>query len=312
MHIPVLKEEVLDALRLKPGYRVVDATLGLGGHAIEMLGHIGKTGYLHAFDQDERNLDEAKKRLKEYENQITYHHFNFVSLKTCLTDDGVTSVNAMLFDLGLSSPHVDDAARGFAFKIDGPLDMRYDQRQKLTAADIVNKWSESDLVGIFSRYGEERASKKVAREIVRTRKKEPFETTLQLADFIRDQKRHIREKKDPATGVFQALRIATNDELGVLEKVLPDAIEMLVPGGRIAVISYHSMEDRIVKNVFRNYSKDLEDPNEPFLNKVIREKQIKLITKKPITPSAEEIFRNKRARSAKLRVCEKLQGKITD
>ncbi len=306
MHIPVLKEEVLEALQLKPGYKVVDATLGLGGHALEMLKQIGEEGHLYAFDQDERNLEEAKKNLQEHIGKITYHHFNFVSLKTCLTDDGVTSIDAMLFDLGLSSPHVDDSRRGFAFKADGPLDMRYDQRQKLTADDIVNKWPESDLVEIFSKYGEERASKKVAREIVQVRKKQPFETTAQLADFIRDQKKHIREKKDSATNVFQALRIATNDELGVLERVLPDAIELLAPGGRIAVISYHSIEDRIVKNIFRDYSKDLEDPNEPLLNKVIREKQIKLITKKPITPSEEEISQNPRARSAKLRVCEKL------
>ncbi|PIX80562.1 16S rRNA (cytosine(1402)-N(4))-methyltransferase [Candidatus Peregrinibacteria bacterium CG_4_10_14_3_um_filter_44_21] len=306
MHIPVLKEEVLDSLKLKPGYKVVDATLGLGGHALEMLELIGEKGHLYAFDQDERNLLEAKKNLADYEDRITYYHFNFVSLKTCLTDDGVTSVDAALFDLGLSSPHVDDPSRGFAFKADGPLDMRYDVRQKLKASDIVNKWSESDLVEIFSKYGEERASKKVAREIVNARKNRPFETTEQLADFIREQKKHIREKKDAATNVFQALRIAVNDELDVLAKVLPDAISVLKPGGRIAVISYHSIEDRIVKNVFRDLSKDLEDPDEHFVNKVLRAKQIDLLTKKPIIPSESEISENPRARSAKLRVAQKV------
>jgi len=184
--------------------------------------------------------------------------------------------------------------------------MRYDVRQKLKASDIVNKWSESDLVEIFSKYGEERASKKVAREIVNARKNRPFETTEQLADFIREQKKHIREKKDAATNVFQALRIAVNDELDVLAKVLPDAISVLKPGGRIAVISYHSIEDRIVKNVFRDLSKDLEDPDEHFVNKVLRAKQIDLLTKKPIIPSESEISENPRARSAKLRVAQKV------
>lgn len=306
MHIPVLKEEVLDLLSLKPGYKVVDATLGLGGHASEMLKLIGEKGHLYAFDQDERNLETAKRNLADYEDRVTYYHFNFVSLKTCLTIDGVSSVDAILFDLGLSSPHVDDAGRGFAFKTDGPLDMRYDVRQKLRAADIVNKWSEADLVSIFSRYGEERASKKVAREIVNARRDIPFETTEQLADFVREQKKHIREKKDAATNVFQALRIAVNDELGVLEKVLPDAISMLKPGGRIAVISYHSIEDRIVKNVFRDLSKDLEDPDEHFINKVLRVKQVDLLTRKPIMPSESETSSNPRARSAKLRVAQKV------
>jgi len=306
MHIPVLKKEVLESLQLKKGDKVVDATLGLGGHAAEMLEQIGDEGHLYAFEQDERNLEAAKQNLGEYALQITFFHTNFVSLKTCL-EESTDAVDAILFDLGLSSPHVDDADRGFSFQSDGPLDMRFDQRQSLTAADIVNKWNESELVEIFSRYGEERASKKVARMIVAERKKNPFHTTVQLADFIRNQKKHIREKKDAATNVFQALRIAVNDELRVLEEVLPQAIGVLAPGGRLSVISYHSLEDRIVKNVFRDYSKDFEDPDEPLINKVIREKQVKLITKKPITPSQEEIDENPRARSAKMRVSEKLE-----
>ncbi len=308
MHISVLKKESLEYLDLKEGQKVVDATLGLGGHALEIVKSIGDSGHLYAFDQDERNLVEAKKKLQDFDSRITYFHSNFVSLKTCLAEEGVTQVDSILFDLGLSSPHVDDAERGFAFKTEGPLDMRYDQRQKLTAADIVNTWSESELVEIFSKYGEERASKKVARRIVEERQKNPFETTLQLADFIRDLKKIFKEKKDSATNVFQALRIAVNDELNVLREVLPDAIEVLAPGGRIVVISYHSLEDRIVKNIFRDYSKDLEDPDEPFIHKVIRPKQVELITRKPVIPTDEEISENPRARSAKLRVIGKLNS----
>jgi len=306
MHVPVLKEEVLELLNLKNGYKVVDATLGLGGHSEEMLKAMGETGHLYAFEQDERNLKSAQERLGAYQNQITYFHTNFVSLKTCLMDCGVSSVDAILFDLGLSSPHVDDSERGFSFKKSGPLDMRYDQRQNLTAYRIVNEWSENDLVEIFSKYGEERASKKVAREIVSRRKQKPFEDTLELATFIATVKRGIHEKKDPATNVFQAIRIAVNDEINVLTDALNQAFMFLSPSGRMAVISYHSLEDRITKNIFRDYAKDIEDPNEPFINKILRPKMGVLVTKKPIIPSDKEILENPRSRSAKLRVIQKL------
>ncbi|HAU40152.1 MAG: hypothetical protein UV80_C0003G0015 [Candidatus Peregrinibacteria bacterium GW2011_GWF2_43_17] len=306
MHVPVLKEEVLELLGLKKGYKVIDATLGLGGHSEEILKAIGETGHLYAFEQDERNLKVAQERLGPYQNQITYFHTNFVSLKTCLMDHGVSSVDAVLFDLGLSSPHVDNPERGFSFKKSGPLDMRYDQRQRLAASEIVNSWSENDLVEIFSKYGEERASKKVAREIISRRKEKPFDDTLELATFIGLVKRGIPEKKDPATNVFQAIRIAVNDEIAVLTDALNQAFEVLVSGGRMAVISYHSLEDRITKNIFRDYSKDIEDPNEPFINKILRLKMGMLITKKPVSPSDKEILENPRSRSAKLRVIEKL------
>lgn len=303
MHIPVLKDEVLKLLDLEEGNEVIDGTLGLGGHAEEILKTVGDKGYLYAFEQDERNLDQAKERLRDYQSQATYFHTNFVSLKTCLKDK---SVDAVLFDLGLSSPHVDDSSRGFSFREDGPLDMRFDQRQALTASNIVNKWSEEELVEIFSKYGEERASKKVASGIVARRKQKPFESTSDLADFIRELKQKFPGKKDHATQVFQALRMAVNDEVNVLKEVLPQAIEVLKPGGRLVVISYHSIEDRIVKNIFRNYAKDLEDPDEPLINKVIREKQVEIITKKPITPTEEEISQNPRARSAKMRAIRKI------
>ncbi|MBU1018398.1 MAG: 16S rRNA (cytosine(1402)-N(4))-methyltransferase RsmH [Patescibacteria group bacterium] len=315
MHIPVLRKEIIELLQLKKGDKVIDATLGLGGHSEEILKVIGKSGHLYAFEQDGRNLERAKERLREFESQVTYFHTNFVSLKTCLAAAGSSEravqppsirVDAILFDLGLSSPHVDDSSRGFSFREDGPLDMRFDSREDLTAADIVNRWPEPDLVEIFSKYGEERASKKVAAGIVARRKEKHFETTLDLAGFIRELKQKFPSKKDHATQVFQALRMAVNDEVSVLEEVLPQAIEVLKPGGRLAVISYHSIEDRIVKNIFRDYSKDLDDPNEPLINKVIREKQVEIITKKPIVPTEEEISENPRARSAKLRIIGKI------
>jgi len=305
VHIPVLKEEVLDAMNLKAGDKVVDATLGLGGHAKEILKAIGKSGHLYAFEQDERNLKVAKENLKDFTDQVTYFHYNFASLKTCLSDANQPCVNAVFFDLGLSSPHVDDPARGFSFRSVGPLDMRFDQRRKLTASEIVNKWSEDKLVQIFSKYGEERMSKTVAREIVSRRKDKPFETTVDLADFIKYIKRNLHEKKDPATQIFQALRIAVNNEMVVLADALVQAIDAVCAGGRVVAISYHSLEDRIVKNVFRDLSRDLEDPNEPFIHKVIREKQVSVLTKKPIEPSAKEVNENPRARSAKMRVVEK-------
>jgi 16S rRNA (cytosine1402-N4)-methyltransferase len=305
VHIPVLKEEVIEFLNLKEGDRVVDATLGLGGHAKEILKRIGKSGHLYAFEQDERNLVVAKENLKEFREQVTYFHYNFASLKTCLSDANASSINAVFFDLGLSSPHVDDASRGFSFKSEGPLDMRFDQRQSLTAREIVNKWSEEKLVEIFSKYGEERMSKTVARDIVSRRKSKPFETTTELAHFIGLIKKRLHEKHDPATQVFQALRIAVNRELHVLVDALTQAVDVVGAGGRIVVISYHSMEDRIVKNVFRDLSKDLEDPNEPFIHKVIRGKQLEILTKKPISPSAKEVSENMRARSAKMRVAER-------
>lgn len=301
-----MKEEVTTFLNLKEGDKVVDATLGLGGHAKEILKRIGKGGHLYAFEQDERNLNIAKENLKEFESQVTYFHYNFASLKTCLGDANVACVNAVFFDLGLSSPHVDEPARGFSFKSEGPLDMRFDQRQSLTAKEIVNKWSEDRLVEIFSKYGEERKSKTVAREIVSRRKTKPFETTTELAHFIGLVKRGLHEKHDPATQVFQALRITVNRELHVLVDALIQAVEVVCPGGRIVVLSYHSIEDRIVKNMLRDLSKDIEDPNEPFIHKVIREKQLEILTKKPILPSAKEVSENMRARSAKMRVGVKI------
>ena len=254
-HVSVLQNEVINSLDLKGGEVVVDATLGLGGHSKEILKKIGPEGRLVAFDQDERNLVEAKRRLQEFEQQITYVHDNFRYLKTRVTQSGFDQIDAALFDLGLSSPHVDDADRGFSFNKVGPLDMRYDSRSKLTAYDVVNSYKEEDLARIIFEYGEERLSRKIARRIVDQRKEKPFETTVELADFLEriiPKKRSSKASKShPATQTFQAIRIEVNDELSVITEALDGAMELMAVGGNIAVISYHSLEDRLVKRYFK-------------------------------------------------------------
>jgi len=302
-HTPVLLQEAVDSLANKQGSVIVDCTLGLGGHTRKILEKIGSKGKVIAFDQDERNMKLAKENLADLSSQIVFVHQNFQHLKDALLSLSSAKVDGFLFDLGLSSPHVDDPTRGFSFQKDGPLDMRFDPRNPTTAADVVNKYSEKNLARIFWEFGEDRQSRKLARLIVEERRKNPFETTTDLADFI---KKHIKSPKGhPATKAFQALRIEVNHELDVLVDALNQAIDLLDSGGRIVVISYHSLEDRIVKNIFRDFSKDLYDPDDPR-SIVIQEKQLQLITKKPIVPSDEEIKENPRARSAKMRVVEKL------
>lgn len=304
-HVSVLKEEVISYLQLAQGNRVVDATLGYAGHSLEILKRIGKEGELLVFEQDERNLKVARERLKEYESQIVYFHDNFRYLKERVTG----SVDAILFDLGLSSPHVDDAERGFSFMKEGPLDMRFDQRTKLTAADIVNTYSEEDMSRIFFVYGEERLARKIAGSICRRRLQKPFETTVDLAEHIErvvPKKRNAKASAaHPATRVFQALRIEVNDELEVLKDVLLQAAEILAVGGRIVIIAYHSLEDRIVKQFF----KSLLQPPASVESSVYRnydEPIFESLSKKPVIPSADELAANPRSRSAKLRAYKKL------
>lgn len=309
-HLSVLKNETLEYLDLQSGEVAVDATLGLGGHAKEIVKKIGTTGTLIAFDQDERNLQEAKRRLDDYEDQVVYVNDNFRHLKTRLTGAGIEHIDAILFDLGLSSPHVDDAERGFSFNKNGPLDMRFDPRSKLTAYDVVNSYSEDDLAKIIFEYGEDRLGRKIARRIVEKRKEKPFETTTELADFIErvvPKKRSSKvSKSHPATQTFQAIRIEVNDELNVIREALDQAMEMLKVGGRVVVISYHSLEDRIVKHFF----KELERPpatGEEALYSNHGDPIVKNLTKKPVGPSQEEISQNPRSRSAKLRAYKKLK-----
>jgi len=303
-HVSVMLKEALDGLSLKGKKNIVDCTLGLGGHAREILMNLPKTGKLIGFDLDNNHLEAAKKNLKEFKDQVLLVHDNFSNLAESLKNLKIKTVDAVLMDLGLASPHVDQGERGFSFLHEGPLDMRFNQDQQLTAEEVINKYSEKELMRIFFEYGEERWSRKIAREICQARRRKPFKTTGQLADFIEKlvgRQGHIH----PATRVFQALRIEVNKELDALHKGLDQAIEVLKPGGRIVVISYHSLEDRIVKNMFRDNSRDyINLPDQPTTTVLIP--KLKIITKKPLEPSEEEVKQNPRSRSAKLRIAEKL------
>ena len=304
-HIPVLLNESLDLLNLRKGITVVDCTLGLGGHSEEILRRIGPKGKLLAFDQDLENLKRSKKRLKKYLKQITFVHSNFENLKSQISNHKFGQPDAILMDLGLSSPHVDDPERGFSFHKDGPLDMRFDKSQKLTAEWIVNSYPEEKLANVIFEYGEERRSRYIAKKIAHRRKEQRFTSTLDLANFLVSLL-GWKEKNHPATRVFQALRIAVNRELETLETALHQAIESLAPKGRIAVISYHSLEDRIVKNVFRYYTQECICPKFLPICQCNFKKKLYLLTKKPIIPSDSEIQSNPRARSAKLRGAERI------
>jgi len=278
MHIPVLAKEVLEGLALKPGETVVDGTLGGGGHAALMLRATAPNGKLIGFDRDERNLKIACEGMKGTSDRVTYVHDSFANMRA-----HVERADAVLLDLGFSSMHVDDPERGFSFMKDGPLDMRYDISVGETAADIVNSASREDIAEMLRVYGEEPLARQIAKAITDRRKDEKFKTTLDLAETIAAIIPR-RGKTHPATKTFQALRIAVNDELGELKKGLESAEAILAPGGRIAVITFHSLEDRMVKNFFKNSSR------------------LTGTTKKPIIPSAEEASENPRSRSAKLRI----------
>ena len=304
-HTPVLVGETLDLLNLRAGNSVVDCTLGLGGHAKEILKKIGKKGKLMAFDEDEENLKRAKENLKEFKNQVIFVHDNFENLKSEITKHKFGSPDAILFDLGLSSPHVDIPERGFSFQYDGPLDMRYDQSQNLTAEKVVNTYNEKDLADIIYKYGEEHRARVIARKIVHVRKKKPITSTLQLVRVIASTMKR-KQKIHPATRTFQALRIYVNRELEVLENALHQAVEVIAKKGRIAVISYHSLEDRIVKNIFRYYTRECICPKELPICQCDFQKKLYLLTKRPIIPLGIEVQKNPRARSAKLRVAERL------
>ena len=302
-HIPVLLSESIDHLNLKAGKKVIDLTLGLGGHSLEILKRIGPGGHLIAFEQDEDNLKVAKSKLETLNSKIgakiSFIHDNFETLSEHVKEP----VDAVLMDLGLSSPHVDNPERGFSFKNDGPLDMRFDKRQSLTAEKVVNSYKENDLADIIFQYGEERRSRVIARKIVEERKKEPIKSTARLAEIIRKTIKG-KSRLHPATCVFQALRIYVNRELEVLEKALEQAINLLKPKGRIVVISYHSLEDRIVKRKFKYYAQDCICPKELPVCQCNFQKKLYILTKRPIISIDIEVAKNPRARSAKMRVAE--------
>ncbi len=300
----MLIDEVVVNLNLPKKKTVVDCTLGLGGHAEAILKVMPAAGRLVAFELDSGNLKIAKKNLKGYGEQVVFLNTSYGHMAEEIKNLKLKGVDAVLMDLGIASTQVDQPEKGFSFRREGPLDMRFDRKQKLTAADVVNSYSEKDLIRIFKEYGEEKKSKKIAHEITVVRKRKPFVTTLQLADFIEKlvkRSGHIH----PATRVFQALRIEVNKELETLESALEQAVSLLRPQGRIAVISYHSLEDRIVKRFFRLMERDyVNEPGKLTSTKLTP--SLKIITKKPITPSPAEILRNPRSRSAKLRVAEKI------
>ncbi len=302
-HYSVLKNELLASLNIREDGIYVDATLGYAGDASEILKRI-KRGYLFAFDQDPEAVSYSKEILQTIGDNFKIFSTNFVNMKECLEKENVTEVDGIIFDLGFSSPQIDDETRGFSFMHDGPLDMRMSNSGK-SAKDIIDTYSEQDLTNIFFNYGEEKMSRVIAKQILNS--KEKINSTLELVEVIKKATgANYFYKHHPERKIFQALRIEVNDELKVLEKVLPEAIKLLKKGGRLSVITFHSLEDRIVKNIFKKYSevdeivkglKDIPEEYKPL---------IKLVNKKPIVPSTEELQENTRSASAKLRVIERI------
>ncbi|MCT3308193.1 16S rRNA (cytosine(1402)-N(4))-methyltransferase RsmH [Lactiplantibacillus pentosus] len=310
-HTTVLLHEAIAALNVRPDGIYVDCTLGGGGHSREILQQLGPDGHLYSFDQDQTAIDYNQSNLAEYleRGQVTFIKNNFANLKSALAEQGVDHVDGIVYDLGVSSPQFDDASRGFSYRYDAPLDMRMDQSQALTAKTVVNTWPYADLVRIFYRYGEEKFSKQVARMIERERAVQLIETTGQLVEIIKNAipARARRTGGHPAKRVFQAIRIAVNNELGVLETSLEQAVDLINVHGRVSVITFQSLEDRLVKTIFKEHSALPELP--PGLPVIPAEMQpdYQLVSRKPILPSADEIAANRRAHSAKLRAIERIK-----
>ena len=306
-HTAVLLHESIDGLAVKPGGIYVDGTLGRAGHAREILKKL-TNGRLIAIDRDYDAINEAKSILSDHKDRVTYVHGNFRDISGILEKLGVKTVDGMLFDFGVSSPQLDDKARGFSYMQDAYLDMRMDKGGTLTASDIVNNWPEEKLRKIFYEYGEERYSGSIAREIVRRRVLAPIETTFGLNDIIISAipAAARREPQHPSKRCFQALRIAVNDELGSIEDMLAAAPPLLKPKGRLCVISFHSLEDRLVKKSFAAQARGCVCPKDIPVCVCKEVPKLKLITKKPVIAGADEIKRNTRARSAKLRIAERL------
>ncbi|MFD0049211.1 16S rRNA (cytosine(1402)-N(4))-methyltransferase RsmH [Actinomycetes bacterium NPDC127524] len=307
-HKTVLLKETVDGLDIKPDGVYVDCTLGGAGHSEYLLSQLSAKGRLYAFDQDITAIKHAAEKLAGYGERVTLIQSNFEHISEELNTRGIHKVDGILYDLGVSSPQLDTPERGFSYHHDAPLDMRMDQNSDISAYQVVNEWSFQDLTRIFFQYGEEKFSKQIARKIEAAREKKPIETTFELVELIKDGIPAPARRKGghPAKRIFQAIRIAVNDELGVFENSLKQSIELLNPGGRISVITFHSLEDRICKTVFKSAS-DL--PELPHGLPVIPEEfkpPLKLITRKPLLPSEEELEGNNRSRSAKLRIAEKL------
>ena len=306
-HVSVLLEECIQGLAIKPDGIYVDGTLGGAGHSSRIAAKL-TTGRLIGIDRDNVALEAAAERLRPFEDRVALVHANFCDMDQALQELGIDKVDGILLDLGVSSPQLDDGQRGFSYMTDAPLDMRMNGEDVRDARQIVNTWSYEELKRILYDYGEERFAPRIAAAICRRREQAPIETTLELVDVIKSAMpaSALREKQHPAKRSFQAIRIAVNDELGAVETVMKKAVPLLNPGGRLAVITFHSLEDRIVKNAMAEAAKGCTCPPSFPVCVCGKKPQVRIVTRKPIVSGEEELERNPRARSAKLRICEKL------
>ena len=308
-HVTVLLHETIDYLDVKPDGVYVDATLGGAGHSEYLLSKLSPKGHLYAFDQDATAIEHAKKRLAPYieKGMVTFVQDNFRHLKLQLEKLGVDEIDGICYDLGVSSPQLDERERGFSYKQDAPLDMRMNRHADFSAYQVVNDYDYHDLVRIFFKYGEDKFSKQIARKIEQARQIKPIETTTELAEIIKSAKpaKELKKKGHPAKQIFQAIRIEVNDELGAADESIPQAIDLLAVDGRISVITFHSLEDRLTKQLFKEASTVDVPKGLPFIPDDLKPK-LELISRKPILPSAEELELNNRAHSAKLRVARKV------
>ena len=307
VHVPVMLRECIDNLNINPDGTYVDGTLGMGGHSFEIASRL-EHGRLICIDKDEFAIANAQERLSRFKDRITFIHSDFSDTAAVIDSLGIDGIDGMLFDLGVSSPQLDNSERGFSYMHDAPLDMRMDTTSALTAYDIVNAWSEQELTDIFFKYGEEKFSRRIAAAIVKRRDEAPVETTLELADIIKRAMpaAALREKQHPAKRTFQAIRIAVNDELGAVERMMDSAPDRLRPGGRLCIISFHSLEDRIVKTKIASRENGCTCPREAPICTCGFVRTLKCVYRKPILPTEEELLNNPRARSAKLRVAERV------
>ena len=310
-HYTVMLKETVDGLNIKPDGIYVDCTLGGAGHSQYLLSQLNDNGHLYAFDQDQKAIDHAKVFLKDAvaAGKVTFIKSNFRNLAAALKEHGIEKVDGVLYDLGVSSPQLDEASRGFSYHQDAPLDMRMDQSAPFSAYDLVNTYDYHEMVKIFYRYGEEKFSKQVARQIERAREKAPIETTGELVELIKEAIPAPARRKGghPAKRIFQAIRIAVNDELGAIEESLEQAIALLNVTGRLRVITFHSLETRLVKNIFKEYSSPKDLPPGLPMVPVEYQPELKLINRKPIVASQDELDENNRSRSAKLRIAERIK-----
>ena len=310
-HRPVLLDECIEGLNIRPDGIYLDGTLGRAGHSREIAKRL-TTGRLICVDRDDAALEAAQTRLADWMDRVTLVHSNFDKVSDILDDLGLKGIDGMLFDLGVSSPQLDDGSRGFSYMADAPLDMRMDRSEGVTAADVVNTWSQDELRRILLQYGEERYAPLIAAAIVRRRAEKPVETTLELVDVIKSAMpgKALREKQHPAKRSFQAIRIAVNDELASVERMIRGAIPKLNKNGRLAVITFHSLEDRIVKTGMAEFAKGCTCPPDFPVCVCGKTPDVKLVSRKPILPTDKEVEENPRARSAKLRVAEKLKDPV--